>query len=804
MIPRLADRSVTSVVTLLLAATAILLLLFAINVPQGRTAAVETVSNKNDAGTGSLRQAIADANAGGTVKFKAGLKGTILLETPLEIDKNLTIQGPGSAVITLSGGGDSQIMLIGSNTGGSSVSISGLTFTKGVFRGQCADAGGLPPCDGGAITATDVSSLRVTDSVFRMNATTDQGGAVLVGGDQVETDGNATFIRNTFIRNNAQDGGGGISMAATGTFTVRDSEFVNNAADGNGGGAVLVEPYFASGNLPDYGGAISIRGSEFTGNGGSADADGPTVRFDRWSGPATVDESLFSYSGSDDEGGGIYTEAALELTVTDSLFFNVQCDCSGSAIANDAFWDKDNYGEPPAQWSRTVIERTDFIDNSGDGVGAVHMSPYVCTAGNPPSGWKPVDLTIRDAEFDGNFAYGSSSASGLNVDAGKCNDDGVEIKGEVLIERTDFNKNMGGEGGFAIDFDTGFPTDSTVRNVSMVNGLAGDGSPAAWDISNNYYGDCTSAPPGPDCIRSTTTATNVTVAGNGSAQSNYGAVRIEGGNQVKFESSTIALNVTSQSGGTDSNAGLYIPGYGIAELENTILAENVGAGSPVSGQDCFVGDDASLTLTGVNVIGDLGTRCAFTGDAPLTGDPKLARDPVRAKRVGGGTTWVVPLLKGSRALDASDGGSPARDQRGVPRPQFSAPDLGAFELAPKPSAKLKGGAGLESARVQVSCGSGRACKLRISGLRNLAARTNDPVTETITVSLKGGQKKTVTLPYTEALVNSVLRARREGRKPILHIEVVNVGTTMTTKLREEVTAPTGPRKGPRRPVNTGS
>jgi hypothetical protein len=790
----------TSVVSLLVAAIAIFLLLFAINAPQGRTAAVETVTNKNDSGAGSLRQAIGDANAGGTVKFKAGLKGTILLETPLEIDKDLTIQGPGSAVITLSGGGDSQIMLIGSNTGDSSVSISGLTFTKGSFRGNCAPAGGLPPCDAGAITATDVSSLRVTDSVFRMNATSDEGGAVLIGGDQVENDGSATFIRNTFIRNSGQNGGGGIVMAATGAFTLRDSEFVNNSADGNGGGAVLVEPYFDSGNLPDYGGAITITGNEFTANGGSADADGPTVRFNRWSGPATVDESLFSGSGADEDGGGIYTEAARELTVTDSLFFNLYNDGSGSGISNDASWDTE-YGEPPADWSRTVIERTDFIDNSSERHGAVWMSPNVCTNGSPPSDWHPLDLTIRDVDFDGNFSYASSEASALSVDASTCGDDGVEVKGEVLIERTDFNKNIGGEGGMAIDFDSGFPNDSTVRNVSIVNGLAGDSFPAAWEFSDGYYGDCETAPPGPDCVRSTTTATNVTVAGNGSAQSSNGAVKVNSANQVKFESSTIALNVTTQSGGTDSNAGLYVDG--LAELENTIVAENVGAGSGVTGQDCFVGSDGSLTLTGVNLIGDLGTRCAFTGDTPLTGDPKLALDPVRAKRVGGGTTWVVPLLKGSRAIDASEGGSPSKDQRGVPRPQFSAPDLGAFELAPKPSAKLKGGAGLESAQVQVSCGSGRACKLRISGLRNLAARTNDPVTETITVSLKGGQKKTVTLPYTQALVNSVLRARREGRKPILHIELVNVGTTMTTKLREAVTAPTGPRKGPRRPVNTG-
>src|SRR5947199_10475701 len=58
-------------------------------------AATITVTNTNDSGAGSLRQAIADAHDGDTVDF--GVTGTITLTTgELLVNKNVILNGRGS------------------------------------------------------------------------------------------------------------------------------------------------------------------------------------------------------------------------------------------------------------------------------------------------------------------------------------------------------------------------------------------------------------------------------------------------------------------------------------------------------------------------------------------------------------------------------------------------------------------------------------------------------------------------------------------------------------------------------------
>src|SRR6476469_8420985 len=68
-------------------------------------AATITVTNTNDSGVGSLRQAMINAGSGDTITFHSSLSGqTITLVSTLVINKNLTIDGSALASkISISG-----------------------------------------------------------------------------------------------------------------------------------------------------------------------------------------------------------------------------------------------------------------------------------------------------------------------------------------------------------------------------------------------------------------------------------------------------------------------------------------------------------------------------------------------------------------------------------------------------------------------------------------------------------------------------------------------------------------------------
>jgi parallel beta-helix repeat protein/predicted outer membrane repeat protein len=253
---------------------------------QPAQAATFLVSNLNDAGPGSLRQAVADAEAAtgpDVVQFQAGLTGTITLTTgEIGIKDSVDIQGPGTSVISVSGNDASRIFyLYNSSNPAPSVSISGLTLTHGKASkgdgGAISDHGESLTLDNVAVTSSAANdgggvfvssgdgggpfSLTIQNSVLSGNTATNNGGAVYVryvsgpvliqhtqitgntatnnGGGVAfyETNGDVTIDQSTISGNTAGQGGGGIYLYDTnaGTFTVQNSTVSgNNAADGAG------------------------------------------------------------------------------------------------------------------------------------------------------------------------------------------------------------------------------------------------------------------------------------------------------------------------------------------------------------------------------------------------------------------------------------------------------------------------------------------------------------------------------------------------------------------------------------------
>src|SRR5207249_11120013 len=93
-------------------------------------AATITVTNTNDSGPGSLRQAILNASSGDTINFAPSVTTVTLTSGELVIDKNLTITGPGANRLTVQRSTRaSRIFHISSST--ATVSISGMTISNG-------------------------------------------------------------------------------------------------------------------------------------------------------------------------------------------------------------------------------------------------------------------------------------------------------------------------------------------------------------------------------------------------------------------------------------------------------------------------------------------------------------------------------------------------------------------------------------------------------------------------------------------------------------------------------------------------
>jgi hypothetical protein len=89
------------------------------------------VNSTDDSGPGTLRDRVANAQAGDVIRFDPSLFGKSISLTSGEIDINvsLSIQGPGTGKLAVSGGDSSAVFGIGG--AGASVTVSGLTLTQG-------------------------------------------------------------------------------------------------------------------------------------------------------------------------------------------------------------------------------------------------------------------------------------------------------------------------------------------------------------------------------------------------------------------------------------------------------------------------------------------------------------------------------------------------------------------------------------------------------------------------------------------------------------------------------------------------
>jgi predicted outer membrane repeat protein len=190
------------------------------------------VTNTNDAGTGSLRKAIENANnipGDDTITFQQNLVGGITLTTgEIKIEGNLEIRGPGADRLLISGNNASRIFYINNVT----VTISGLTLSGGNGIGlNSTDTnrnGGAIYVFGGSLTLNAVS---VSDNTITVPA--GQGNRGVGGGIYYFGGENHQIINSTISSNSSTYGAGYYNQ--NGTISISNSTFTLNVAREQGG-----------------------------------------------------------------------------------------------------------------------------------------------------------------------------------------------------------------------------------------------------------------------------------------------------------------------------------------------------------------------------------------------------------------------------------------------------------------------------------------------------------------------------------------------------------------------------------------
>jgi len=249
-------------------------------------AATITVTNTDDSGVGSLREAIASAAPGDTINFS--VTGTITLTSgELLISKDLTITGPGASRLAISGNNASRVFRIPAGT----VSISNVTIQNGniptgqqggggifnqgtltlnnvVVRNNTVNGTDSPDVGGGICNGWGLGkgTLIINDSMISGN-TAARGGGIFNTGAETLTITNSTVTGNTAIR-----AGGILSYA---TVNMMNSTISNNIASNSSGGIehspltnapMTLTNVTISGNSshPGFGDGISNLGSNTT------------------------------------------------------------------------------------------------------------------------------------------------------------------------------------------------------------------------------------------------------------------------------------------------------------------------------------------------------------------------------------------------------------------------------------------------------------------------------------------------------------------------------------------------------------
>jgi predicted outer membrane repeat protein len=244
-----------------------------------------TVTNLNDSGEGSLRQALEEIASGGTISFDPALAGgTLALAGPLVPSRSVTIDGSAVPALNLDGGGFDRVLVVDPGldvtvieltlTDGYGFQLAGCVLNNGTLTLDRATVTGCTMTTdagdfwqgGGGIYNGDGATLNLVDSVVSDNTSGHAGGGVysffnttttVVGstisgnvaagdvGGGFRTLGNASITDSVVSGNTSTAWHGGGIFATDGTVTILRSEFVDNIGPEGTAGGIMVATFGA-------------------------------------------------------------------------------------------------------------------------------------------------------------------------------------------------------------------------------------------------------------------------------------------------------------------------------------------------------------------------------------------------------------------------------------------------------------------------------------------------------------------------------------------------------------------------------
>ena len=505
------------------------------------------------------------------------------------------------------------------------------------------------------------ATVNILDCSFTNNSASNDGGAVRASNPDPEN-WDLSIENSTFTNNSARDDGGAIYAVR------RNLSVVNCVGDGNKTGldpAIMADN--ASGNSD--GGFLYITGAGKV-SGTSYTEDTPPLEMIRYGGVVTVTGCTITNGAAVRRGGGILSNGASQLIVTDSSFTNCSATNDGGAIRangpspfNPAAFDPNDpssspVGEPGVYLDGVTIDGSVAEDDGG----GIAINNNSLTSG---SNYIEFPKVVINNTVIKNSRAGKPAPDDGNRDGG-----GIHTANRlnVTITNTVVENCTAGRHGAGIMVDG--TCDSVVMDRVQVSGCTND------DISGES-GDGVALNMDQD-DNARVVVTNCIFDNNTNMQDDA-IVRIDG-DIITLANCTFVGNTTKDKGIVYFGTGRADAAIVTNKAVNNLFVNNDS--SPGSDNTINWNKDNNNNITLNNgffgtILDGSDSEIEDTKDADLgpMGNFIAGADPL--VDTAGGDYHLAP---GSEAIDAGTAeDAPDHDYDGAPRPQGAAHDVGAYE-----------------------------------------------------------------------------------------------------------------------------